>query len=158
MVAANPSIQDWQHVYPGQVIDLPLSWADPNAEPPAPGDVTTSRPAMTPRVRTPSLATRPRRPVASATRASPPATSARRATVPARAAATPDASVPASEAAMYTLRKGDVSGTVIAKRFGKGAADVPALVAANPGYNWRKGKVGDVIALPAGWSSARGAA
>ena len=53
----------------------------------------------------------------------------------------------------YVIQSGDY-GEKIAKKFGKGAADVPALVAMNPGFPWSKGVPGMEVLLPPSWWAA----
>lgn len=53
----------------------------------------------------------------------------------------------------YMIQNGDVTVEIIAKRFGKkpAAAWVPSALAMNPGRNWKKSHVGDVIRLHQTW-------
>jgi hypothetical protein len=50
----------------------------------------------------------------------------------------------------YSIQKGDYAASVIAKRFGR-ESQWKALVESNPGFNWTKGKVGDIIKVPNAW-------
>ena len=50
----------------------------------------------------------------------------------------------------YVLQSGDY-GERIAKKFGKGASDVMALVSLNPGFPWTKGIPGMELLLPPTW-------
>lgn len=50
----------------------------------------------------------------------------------------------------YILKSGDY-GAKIATKFGQGAAQVPQLVAANPGFDFNTGQPGNDLNIPAGW-------
>lgn len=135
---ANPGTAHAQYgmaFQPGRVLTLPASWPG--------GAGTTTMPSAPP---VPGMPTMPMPtpvsfPGTSTTVAVPGATIG----LPAGGWILPDGRLG------YVLQSGDYSGARIASKFGKKEADVPSMVALNPGFPWTKGVPGMEILLPPHW-------
>ena len=146
-VAANPEISDWTQLQPGQVIRLPIVWADPTVQaPPQPGDamVMVNRSAAVN-----SGARQTGQPMSAPGGAGSVA-------LPALPPGAQWVQAPMGPEIRYQLQPGDYPAK-IAARFGK-KSNVPAWIRAIQKGNhdvipdWQKARVGQTIRLPASFA------
>lgn len=120
---------------PGRVLTLPANWPGGVSTAPAPSSPVPGMPLPSMPIPTPVSF-----PGTSTTVAVPGASLG----LPVGAWILPDGRL------AYVIQSGDY-GAKIAAKFGKKEADVPSMVALNPGFPWSKGVPGMEVLLPASW-------
>ena len=144
MTAANPEIKDWSKQPAGKVIRLPLSWADPTAQPPGKGDPLL----LTPPKPQPGQGLPPVPGIPAVPPGWPVPQQQQQAPLPQLPPGAAWAQGAQGPEVRYTVQAGDYPAKIL-KKFGKTEADIPALRAANPQIsNWNAVKVGQVIRIP----------